>query len=136
MVRKPPQHFRNAPGVMSPFSRLIGDVNGVLALPISDYEQRQVRLLDRSQDRRRAMSSFRVNLGYPILTDGIFSVRGGDAAHPKLLWEFLFSVRMYRTTTRMLIMTRTLRVHISCNIEYVRHQAPLPALHSPCQLTQ
>jgi len=35
-----------------------GDVNGVLALPISDYEQRQVCLLDRSQDRRRAMSNF------------------------------------------------------------------------------
>ena len=35
-----------------------GDVDGVLALPISDYEQMQVRLLDRSQDRRRAMSSF------------------------------------------------------------------------------
>ena len=30
-----------------------------------------------------------VNLGHPIATDGIFSMRGGDAAHPKLLWEFL-----------------------------------------------
>jgi len=65
---------------------MIGDVNGVLALPISDYEQWQVRLLDRSQDRRRAMSSFGANLGYPLLlTDGIFSVTGGDVAHPKLL---------------------------------------------------
>jgi len=43
---------------------MIGDVNevlavnGVLALPLSDYEQKQVLLLDRSQDRQRAMSSF------------------------------------------------------------------------------
>ena len=47
------------------FSELLGsnvaiqpDDRGVLALPISDYEQRQVRLLDRSQDRRKAISSF------------------------------------------------------------------------------
>ena len=53
-----PQHFRNALGVTSPFSRMTRDVNGVLALLISDYKQRQVRLLDRSQDRRRALSSF------------------------------------------------------------------------------
>jgi len=32
-----------------------------------------------------------VNLGHPIPTDGIFSVRGGDAAHHKLLWPFLFA---------------------------------------------
>ena len=72
---------------------MIGDVNGVLAFPISDYEQKQVRLLDMSQDRRRAMSSFGDKSGYPILTDGIFSVRGGDAAPPKLLWEFLLIMR-------------------------------------------
>jgi len=34
-------------GLLS-ISRMIGDVDGVLAPPISDYEQRQVRLLDRS----------------------------------------------------------------------------------------
>ena len=33
------------------------------------------------------MNSFGVNLVYPILTDGIFSMRGSNAAHPKLLWE-------------------------------------------------
>jgi len=31
-----------------------------------------------------------VNLGHPVVTDSIFSMRGGDAAHPKLLWAFLF----------------------------------------------
>ena len=32
------------------------------------------------------------NLGHPILIDGIFSVRGGDTAHPKLIWTFLLGV--------------------------------------------
>jgi len=32
-----------------------------------------------------------VNLGHPIVTSGIFCMRGGDAALPKLLWNFLLS---------------------------------------------
>ena len=57
---------------------MIGDVNGILALPISDYEQRHVSLLNRSQDRLRAMSSFGSKSGVSY-SDGIFSMRGGDA---------------------------------------------------------
>ena len=32
-----------------------------------------------------------VNVGHPIVTNGILCVRGSDAALPKLLWDFLFS---------------------------------------------
>jgi len=31
-----------------------------------------------------------VNVGHPIVTNGILCVKGGDAALPKLLWDFLF----------------------------------------------
>jgi len=31
-----------------------------------------------------------VNMGHPIVTNGNICVRGGDAALPKLLWDFLF----------------------------------------------
>jgi len=30
-----------------------------------------------------------VNVGHPIVTSGILCMRGGDAALPKLLWDFL-----------------------------------------------
>ena len=33
-----------------------------------------------------------VNVGHPIVTSRIFCVRGGDAALPKLLWDFLFNI--------------------------------------------
>jgi len=35
---------------------------------------------------------FVVNVGHPIVNNGILCVMGGDAAFPKLLWDFL----MYR----------------------------------------
>ena len=41
-------------------------------------------------DRRRKGAVFGVNVGHPIVTNGILCVRGGDAALPKLLWDFLF----------------------------------------------
>jgi len=33
---------------------------------------------------------FGVNVDHPIVTNGILRVRGGDAALPKLFWDFLF----------------------------------------------
>jgi len=33
-----------------------------------------------------------VNVGHPIVTDGILCVRDGDAALPKLLWDFLLKI--------------------------------------------
>ena len=33
-----------------------------------------------------------VNVEHPVVTNGIFCVRGGDAALPKLLWDFLFKI--------------------------------------------
>ena len=32
-----------------------------------------------------------VDMGHPVETNGIVCVRGGDAALPKSLWDFLFS---------------------------------------------
>jgi len=35
-----------------------------------------------------------VNVGHPTVTNGIFYVRGGDAALPKLLWDFLYRLTL------------------------------------------
>jgi len=51
---------------------------------------RGMGLLDESEDRRREGALFKVNAGHPTVTNGIVCVRGGDAALPKLLWDFLF----------------------------------------------
>ena len=46
----------------------------------------------------------RVNVGHTIVTNGDFvawlflAVRGGDAARPKLLWDFLFIFELYIVT--------------------------------------
>ena len=51
-------------------------------------------------DRRRERGSFGVNVGRPVVTNGdfvaylFFAVRGGDAALPKLLWDFLFLLKL------------------------------------------
>jgi len=39
--------------------------------------------------RRKGAVLERKNLGFSIVNNGIVSVRGGDAALPKLLWDFL-----------------------------------------------
>jgi len=52
---------------------------------------RGMGILDGSGDRRRRGAVLGVNVGHPIATNGILCVRGGDAALPKLLWDFLFS---------------------------------------------
>ena len=36
-----------------------------------------------------------VNVGHSIATNGILSVKGGDAALPKLLWDFLLLGRPF-----------------------------------------
>jgi len=36
-----------------------------------------------------------VNVGHPIVTNGDSAMRGGDAALPKLLWDFLFQLGQY-----------------------------------------
>jgi len=40
-----------------------------------------------------------VNVGYPIVTSGIFCMRGGDVALPKLLCDFLFAFFTGDTST-------------------------------------
>ena len=46
--------------------------------------------IDEGDDCRRGMKSFRGDVGHPIVTNGNLYVRvGGDAALPKLFWEFL-----------------------------------------------
>ena len=47
-------------------------------------------VLDGGGDRRRGRAVLGVNVGNPIVTNGILCVRGGDAAPPDLLWDFLF----------------------------------------------
>ena len=42
-------------------------------------------------DRRRRRGSSGVNVGHPTVTNGILCVRGGDAALPKLLCDFLLT---------------------------------------------
>jgi len=48
---------------------------------------------DGDGDRRRGSGSFEGNVGHSIVTNGDFvllsTVRGGDAAFSKLLWDFL-----------------------------------------------
>jgi len=34
-----------------------------------------------------------INVGHPTVTKWILCVKGGDAALPKLLWDFLFKFR-------------------------------------------
>jgi len=38
-------------------------------------------------------ADLRVNVGYPIVAQLFSAVKGGHAALPKLLWDFLFLVR-------------------------------------------
>jgi len=58
---------------------------------------RGMGVLNGGGNRRRKGTILAVNVGHPILTNGDFMVylfsamRGGDAALPKLLWDFLFS---------------------------------------------
>ena len=55
-------------------------------------------VLEWDGDRRREGVVLGVNVGHPIVTNGNFvaylfsAVRGGDAAVPKLLWDFLFMI--------------------------------------------
>ena len=50
---------------------------------------RGMGVLDGSGDRRREGAVLVVNVGHPIVSNGILCVRGGDAALPKLLLDFL-----------------------------------------------
>ena len=50
---------------------------------------RGMGVLDGSGDRRREGAVLKVNAGHPIVTNGILCMRVGDAALPKLLWDFL-----------------------------------------------
>jgi len=53
---------------------------------------RGMSVLDEGGDRRRGRGSFEVNVGHPPVTNRILCVRGGDAALPKLLWDFLLMI--------------------------------------------
>jgi len=44
-----------------------------------------------------------VNVGHPVVTKGILYVRGGDAALPKLLWNFLFSFVTVYTVAKLVV---------------------------------
>jgi len=107
--------FLNFLGLMSPFSRMIGDVVRVLALPISDYEQSHVlccdplffscmigvmefccywsqimsRRLDRSQDRQRAMSSFGGKSGVSYSSQWCFLRKGWRCSSSQITLEIL-----------------------------------------------
>jgi len=50
---------------------------------------RRMGVLDGGGNRQREVAVLWINVGYHILTNGILCVRGGDAALPKLLWDFL-----------------------------------------------
>jgi len=53
-----------------------------------------IRVLDFGGDRRTGRSRFGGKcgpVGHPIVTNWILCVRGGDAALPKLLWDFLLA---------------------------------------------
>jgi len=50
---------------------------------------RGIGVLDGSGNRRKEGGVLVLNVGHPIVTNGILSVRRGDAALPKLLWDFL-----------------------------------------------
>jgi len=49
---------------------------------------RRMGVLDRCGDRRRERQLWG-KCGHLIVTDGILCVSGGDAALPRLLWDFL-----------------------------------------------
>ena len=72
---------------------------------------RGIGVLDGSGDRRREGAVLVVNVGHPIVTNEILCVRGGDAALPRLLWDFLFSrlwhivvVRIWHVIVHVLFM--------------------------------
>ena len=46
-------------------------------------------MLDGSGGRRKVGTLLVVNVGPPVVTNGILCVRDGDVALPKLLWDFL-----------------------------------------------
>jgi len=54
---------------------------------------RGMGVLDEDGDRQRGRGSFGVNMVHPVITNVILCVRSGDAAHPKLLLDFLVSFR-------------------------------------------
>ena len=55
---------------------------------------RNMGVLDGSGDRPRGRGSFVGKCGHPIVANAILCLSGGDAALPKLLWDFLlFLVR-------------------------------------------
>jgi len=54
---------------------------------------RGMGVLDRGGDRRRGTGSFAgLKVEHPIVTNVILCERVGDAALPKLLWDFLFHI--------------------------------------------
>jgi len=53
---------------------------------------RGMGVLDRGGDRRKEGAVFGLNVGHSIVAQLFFFMRGGDAALPKLLWDFLFTL--------------------------------------------
>jgi len=43
-------------------------------------------------DRKGEGAVLLVNVWHPVVTNGILCVRGGDAALPRLLWDFLSQI--------------------------------------------
>jgi len=54
---------------------------------------REMGVLDGGGDRRRERDSFGVNVGHPIVTNGNFMTYSLYRGNPKLLWDFLLSLR-------------------------------------------
>jgi len=53
---------------------------------------RGMGVLDKGGDQRRGKAVLGVNVGHSIVTNRIVCMRGGDAALPKLLWDFLLNL--------------------------------------------
>jgi len=53
-------------------------------------------------------------LGHPVVTDGDFAVRGGDAAFPKLLCDFLLSVKRADITAGRVLTQQQCAAAVTC----------------------
>jgi len=69
---------------------------------------------------------FGVNLGHPIVTNGILCMRGGDAALPKLLWDFLFLLLIFLKVKNVTGINAILHVrptNSSCLLKSISHSS-------------
>jgi len=67
---------KTADWIRMPFGLVSGVGRGMGVLDGGGYRRREGAVLD-------------INVGRPIETNGILCVRSGDAALPKLLWDFM-----------------------------------------------